>query len=358
MLLKQNNNGQYDFKLYVPLAKNTSPITTQAYVLQAETVLQQYIGSALYHVLNNAYNATGICMATEITNKWTRCALECSQKFVAYYAYAQMIKGQSLMVSDMGVQQYSGDAGTNTPATMQDKQANHYLWLDMAWQALEELIWSCLYPEACHYRAWLSSEQYCIAIGSVVYSPAILRRYYKLPDVGAFPVWHLLFPTFKTVERDVIEPLLCHEQYCAIKTDIEKGTPNSCEYGKLLGMVQEAVATIAVEQLLGRMIQLTPHGLRIVTRQEPYTANAAANDYQTQHHYLSTNQARNRAIERIRTELSNNLDKYPLFKASACFCKQFPEHEDCKKPTDDCLCEEQRTQNRYGIVTAKHGLGL
>lgn len=341
---------------YVPIGINTSERTVKPYIDIAETVLKRYIGAPLYNQLHTEYNKQGICEIEDIGNNWLHCPLKGAQKFMACYAYAQMIKGQAVLLTDMGAQSYSDSNGTNSPANLTDKQAVYWLYLDMAWQALEETIWGCLYPNACQYEKWTSSDESNIAWGSLVYSPNILRRYYTLPDIGAFNVWHTLLQTFKSVEGDVIEPLLCKDLYCALLDAVRGANTNGCEYGELLALCQELVATIAVERQLGRIIILGNHGLRVSVKQEPYATETAANDYQSEHHHRSTTSAEALALSRLKTHLIDNIGKYPSLKASDCFCKNFPDHADCKA-ANECGCEGERA-NKYGFVFAKNAMGV
>lgn len=272
-----------------------------------------YIGEDLYDDLAAIYQAD----ADDLTDEQAK-AVELIQDCVAFYTIYHILPEKQSVVASMGVVQ-------NTP--IQGSQpTNQWSWKAKRWSALENgdafldklltYLEKQVTDEVDYFDLWKNSAAYNVKTSSFFRQTAQLDDYLNIKESRRSFV--SLVKYMRDVEEDVILPLLCTDQFEALKAaDLD------ADGLALLAKVRKAVAFLGLyEAIPHHRIVIDGDGFRIVSQTDQFDdrRNLTNNNHEAAINDLSQRAERKgrQYLSELRVFLKENEDTYTLWRDSTC----------------------------------------
>jgi hypothetical protein len=280
-----------------------------------EKFVLPYIGTELYDDLAAMYQADDT-----LTDKQAK-LLELLQDCIAYYTAYHVLPERNAFLSSMGVTQ-------NTPTEGSAAPVNQWGWKAKRWNALENgdtfldkalaYLEKQVKAEVAYFDLWKASAAYNVKSSSFFRTTEKLDEYLNIQ--GSRRSFISLVKYLKEVEEDIIRPLLCDEQFAALKAlDVETDE----DAYALLHRVRRAVAFLGLHAgIPHHRIAIDGDGFRVVSQTDQYDdrRNQTNNVHEAAIIALSQRAEQNgrRYLIELENFLRDNAATYPLWQDSPC----------------------------------------
>jgi len=280
-----------------------------------EKFVLPYIGTELYDDLAEKYQA-----ATTLTTQQAK-TVELLQDCIAYYTAYHVLPERNAFLSSMGITQ-------NTPTEGSAQPVNQWGWKAKRWNALENgdafLDKTLSYLEqqvkaaVAYFDLWKNSTAYNVKTSSFFRTTEKLDEYLNIQ--GSRRSFISLVKYMKEVEEDIIRPLLCDDQFEALKAlDVET---NEAAYA-LLHRVRRAVAFLGLAAgMPHHRIVIDGDGFRVVSQTDQYDdrRNQTNNVHESAIIALAQRAEQNgrRYLIELENFLRDNAATYTLWADSPC----------------------------------------
>lgn len=277
-----------------------------------EKFVLPFVGTALYDDIAGKFQA-----GTSLSSSQER-TLVYLQDVIAFYTIYHILPEKNSVVASMGVVQNAPDGGA--------QPVNQWGWKAKRWSALENgdtfLDRLLNYLDAqvkagvSYYDLFKNSPSYKVKTSDFFRHTDELDEYLNIQ--GSRRSFISLVRFMSQVEQDVILPLLCQEQYDALK-----GTTLSAEQESLLKKVRLAVANLGLAEAgPHHRLVIDGDGFRVVSQTDQFDdrRNQTNNVHESAIIALLERAERKgrAAVEAIRIFLAANEDDYPLWADSPC----------------------------------------
>lgn len=271
-----------------------------------------FVGPELYDDLATKYNA-----GTALTSQQAQ-TLEYLQDCVAFYTIYHILPEKQTVVASMGVVQNAPIQGS--------QPTNQWSWKAKRWSALENgdafLDKLLTYLEkqvadaVAYFDLWADSSAYNVKVSNFFRQTAQLDEYLNIKESRRSFI--SLVKYMRDVEEDVILPLLCTDQFEALKaSDLD------ADGLALLAKVRKTVAFLGLyEAIPHHRIVIDGDGFRIVSQTDQF--DSRMNLENTQHEAAITDLSQRaerkgrQYLAELRVFLKENEDTYTLWKNSTC----------------------------------------
>ena len=280
-----------------------------------EKFILPYIGTELYDDLAGMYQADDT-----LTDEQAK-LLELLQDCVAYYTAYHVLPERNAFLSSMGVVQ-------NTPTEGSAQPVNQWGWKAKRWNALENgdsfldkalaYLEKQVKAEVAYFDLWKDSAAYNVRVSSFFRTTEQLDEYLNIQ--GSRRSFISLVKYMTEVEEDIIRPLLCDDQFEALKAlDVE----DDADAFALLKKVRKAVAFLGLHAgIPHHRIAIDGDGFRVVSQTDQFDdrRNQTNNVHEAAITALSQRAEHNgrRYLLELENFLRENADTYPLWKDSSC----------------------------------------
>jgi hypothetical protein len=319
-----------ELRTYLAADANTQIATLAPYIAEAERrYIVPLLGNELYVALKEELEET--TPAARFTD-----LLPCVQRPLAHYSYYLAFPHLIANLGEKGLRVAQTDSSYSAPKWMHDQVAASLLQnADAAADALLEY----LEEEADTWPEWVAGEGYTLGEGLLLHSVELADRYIDIS--GSRRIFLKLKKYIAAVERKVIRARICQDEYDELATALKDGTLTE-EQESLLDMIRPAVAKMALHQALpGMRVQITPDGVYMLGSNDGTVSKAAAgkDELAAYRETLRTGFSGYESdLEELEQFINDNIDDYPLIKASPCYTvapdpgpKWMPENDSSNK---------------------------
>lgn len=309
-----------EFKKYVAIDANSKIATLQPFINEAEELyVKPLLGQAFYDAFLPLYMASVAPSPTALSPANAK-LLPYIQRCLAYYTQWLAVDQLAITFGDMGMREHRAEESDPSPRWKQEKlQFNAMRSGDIHADKLLEF----LEANAGDYAAWASSTANTKKSGILVYNAAIASRHI---DIGnSRRVYLKLYPTICDVESRVLPRLVSKEQYEELVALLQAGTGFTPEQEALVNKLEAIVSKRALYVHLPKMrISITDAGLFTYSGlDELHKYFASDAEVKTLRHELADGEFGYKNDEaELQQFLEDNIDDYPLVKASAVYTVQ------------------------------------
>lgn len=271
-----------------------------------------FVGSELYDDLAAKYQADTALTAAQAQT------LEYLQDCVAFYTIYHILPEKQTVVASMGVVQNAPQGGS--------QPTNQWSWKAKRWSALENgdsfLDKLLTYLEkqvtdaVAYFDLWADSDSYNVKVSNFFRQTSQLDEYLNIKESRRSFI--SLVKYMRDVEEDVILPLLCTEQFEALKaSDLD------ADGLALRAKVRKAVAFLGLyEAIPHHRIVIDGDGFRIVSQTDQFDdrRNLTNNTHEAAINDLSQRAERKgrQYLAELRVFLKENEGTYTLWRDSTC----------------------------------------
>lgn len=274
-----------------------------------------YVGTELYNDLATKFE-TGASLSDQQAQ-----TLEYLQDAIAFYSIYQILPEKQSVVASMGVVQ-------NVP-TSGSQPTNQWSWKAKRWSALENgdvfLDKLLTYMEqqvaaaVAYFDLWKTSAAYKVRVSSFFRHTAELDAFLNIQESRRSFI--SLVKYMRDVEEDIIRPLLCDDQFEALKA----ANPDA-ETTDLLERVRKAVAWLGLyEAIPNHRLVIDGDGFRVVSQTDQFDdrRNLTNNTHESAINDLSQRAERKgrQYLDELRAFLKANESTYTLWADSPCNAK-------------------------------------
>lgn len=311
-----------EFKQYIPADINMSIETMLPFIEEAE---QLYIVPLLGSEFYEAYKALYLASGTTPLSDERKALLPYIQRPLAYYAQLQSMVHLAVTYGDMGIRQHRSEESDAAPRWLQEKlqfQAlrNGDIHSDKLLAFLEENA-----TNSNDYALWFSSSANTINSGTIVYSTEIASRHIDINNSRR--VFLKLRGKIREIETKLIPKLISQAQYDELVTKLKAGNTTQAE-DDLIAKLEPIIAKRALFMQLPFMrVQITENGIFIYSgTDELYKLGQLAGDAEIKvlrHQLMDAGEFGFLSDEdNLRQFILDNIDDYPLIKASPAYTVQ------------------------------------
>lgn len=318
-----------DFRKYIPIDANTKLATMQPYIEEAERLyIVPLLGQAFYDELTAALDA-GPLDADDTA------VLPYIQRPLAYYAQLLAIPHLASTFGELGIRQHRGEDSDPAPRWLQEKLQFQALRSGDT-HAEELLTFLETHATAVKYATWHSSDANTINSGFIVYNTKVASKHI---DIGeSRRVFLRLRSNIREIETRIIPKLIGKEQYNDLVTNMKAGNTTAPE-DALVALLEPIICKRALYLRLPFMrFTIGEQGIFLFT---PGTSEILIGQLTTdadikimRHQLIDGELGYLRDEEELRQYLLENIDDYPLVKASGVYTVQ-PDPGPTWRPDND-----------------------
>lgn len=284
-----------------------------------EKFVLPFVGTELYNDLAAKYQA-----GTSLTTAQAQ-TLEYLQDCIAFYTIYHILPEKNSVVASMGVIQ-------NTPTEGSGQPVNQWGWKAKRWNALENgdtfldrllnHLETQVKAPVAYFDLWKNSTAYTKKVSDFFRRTDELDEFLNIQ--GSRRSFLGLVNFLRQVEQDVIYPLLCTEQYDALKA-----TTLTTAQQSLLQKVRLVVANLGLaEAIPHHRLAIDGDGFRVVSQTDQFDdrRNQTNNIHESAILALLERSERKgrAALDALKIFLEANEADYPLWANSACREKPTP----------------------------------
>lgn len=316
-----------EFKKYIAVDDNMNIKTLEPYIAEAEQLyIVDLLGKEFYEEFKALYEASFGEEAVELEEDAVA-LLPYIQRCLAYYTQLQSIVALAVTFGDMGIRQHRSDDSDAAPRWLQEKLAvqalrNGDIHADALLKFLEEN------GDEDTYTTWVDSSANTLSSGVIVYSTAIATKYIDIN--GSRRVYLKLKNKIREIEKKSIPKLIGAEQYAEILEQLKDLDPAAvtAENAALIEKLEPIIAKRALFlQLPFMRVQINENGLFIYSGTDDLIKlGQLASDAdvkilraqlmdEKEFGYLADE-------NELRQFILDNIDDYPLIKASTAYTTQ------------------------------------
>lgn len=311
-----------ELKQYLAVDMNMSIDSMRPFIQEAEQLyLVELLGQAFYDDYTEKYLASGVTALSADQQK----LLPYVQRCLAYYSQLQAMTHLSVTMGDMGIRQHRADDSDAAPRWLQDKlqfQAlrNGDIHADKLLEFLETNA-----TGSNDFQLWFSSTANTINSGNIVYNTAVASRHIDINNSRR--VFLKLRPKIREIEKRLVPRLIGQDQYDDLVTKLKAGTTTDAEK-ELIQKLEPIIAKRALFMQLPFMrVQITENGIFIYSGTDDiYKLGQLATETEIKvlrHQLMDAGEMGFLADEDLlRQFILDNIDDYPLIKASAAYTVQ------------------------------------
>lgn len=313
-----------EFREYISLDANTKWDSIKPYVKEAEQMyLVPLLGKAFYDEFHPLYLAS-VATPTPVPLSGDNAALlPYIQRALAYYSQLRAIPHLASTFGELGVRVHRGEDSDAAPRWKEEKlMLNALVSGDTHADNLLEFLEAN--ASVSKYNTWYSSTANTINSGYLVWGTLVASRHIDIS--GSRRVFMQLRPTLQELERRFIPKLVGSDQYEELVTQLKTGTV-SPENAALIIKLEGIVCKRALYMRLPFMqVSISADGVWLYSdtteiRKRDFLAQRE--DIKALRHELMDGPLGYVADEdELRQFLLDNIDDYPLIKASTVYTVQ------------------------------------
>lgn len=312
-----------EFKQYIAIDANMKMATLLPYVKEAEQMFMvDLLGQAFYEELVESYTAskaeTPVALSEDIAN-----LLPYVQRCLAYYTQLLSIPHLAVTFGDMGIRQHRSEDSDAAPQKLQDKlQFNALRNGDIHADKLLEFLEANATADN-DYEPWFSSTANTKNSGFIIYSTAIASRHIDINSSRR--VFLKLRSKMREIETRIIPKLIGIDQYEELVVQLRAGTVTEANQ-ELIDKIEPVICKRALFlQLPFMRVQINENGIFLYSGTDDILRGNVASESDIKQlrcqlmdeplGYLSDEQE-------LRQFILDNIDDYPLIKASTVYTVQ------------------------------------
>lgn len=327
-----------EFKQYIAIDANTKFASLLPYVKEAEQLyIVDLLGKEFYEEFSASY-ADSIATEPDPLSADDTALLPYIQRCLAYYAQLLAIPHMAVTFGDMGIRQHRGEDSDSAPRWLQEKlslQALHNgdLHADKLLEYLEANA------SATKYVTWFSSIYNTKNSGYIVYGTAIASQHIDINSSRR--IFLKLRNKIREIETRIVPKLIGKDQYDELVTQLKTSGPGipTDQNKALIAKIQPMVCKQALYmQLPFLRIAVSGDGLWLYSGTDDIRKKdflATDSEIKQLRCELSHGELGYNADEReLRQFILDNIDDYPLVKASTVYTVQPDPGPTWRSPND------------------------
>jgi hypothetical protein len=330
-----------EYKKYIAIDANTKVASLNPFRDEAEQLyMVDLLGQSFYDELAAAYAAAAVITPNDpfaSLSAPNKLLFPLIQRALAYYTLLLAMPHLNVTVGELGTRQHRGEDSDPAPRWKEEKMLISYL--KSADTHADKLL---AYLEAnasgSNYATWFNSASNTKKSGIVVYSTAIASKHIDINESRR--IYKKLLPKIKEVEVRIVAKQLGDAQYQEIVTQLKAGTLSN--NNKLLtDLMEPIIAKRALYMQLPFMrVQIDGGGLWLYSdldevRKKDFLADKDSIEELREQLEGDEDDAIGFIADeaRLNQYLLDNIDTYPLVKASGIYTSQ-PDPGPTWRPAD------------------------